>query len=209
MKEHHKFVPPLHALPLWQHPARDPIVRCGISGLGKKFMSLLMLRKRGTEGGMMLWVISRFIFPASLPNLVQLPRCSFLFSLLHFIPLGDFPSPPLSLLPSPSSPLSPFELAMDSYYYDGRRRSSPSRPVLRGERENGPGNGGTEESHFGYYFEVDFRTIPISVALFDMRLIIVLTLFESRYRTTAERELLLSSEGSVGGSSALPSPLSG
>ena len=143
----------------------------------------------------MLWVISRFIFPASLPNLVQLPRCSFLFSLLHFIPLGDFPSP----VPSPRSPpsLSPFELAMDSYYYDGRRRrSSLSRPVLRGERENGPGNGGTEESHFGYYFEVDFRTIPISVALFDMRLIIVLALFESRYRTTAERELLLPSEHS-------------
>ena len=90
---------------------------------------------------------------------------------------------------------------MDSYYYDGRRRSSLSRPVLRGERENGPGNGGTEESHFGYYFEVDFRTIPISVALFDMRLIIVLlTLFESRYRTTAERELLLPSEREFGAS---------
>ena len=50
MKEHHKFVPP--ATPLWQLPARDPIVRCcGISWFRKKFMSLLMFWKSRVREG--------------------------------------------------------------------------------------------------------------------------------------------------------------
>ena len=58
---------------------------------------------------------------------------SFLSAALYTSRGFPFPSP-LSLS------LSPFEIAMDSYYYDGRSSllfAVP--PVLRGERENGPG----------------------------------------------------------------------
>ena len=76
-------------------------------------MSLLMFWKSRVREGKaerergMLWVISRFIFPGSSSRgesrVLQPPRCSFLFSLLHFIPLGDF----LPLSPLLSSPFSP------------------------------------------------------------------------------------------------------
>ena len=59
--------------------------------------------------------------------------------------------------------LSPFERAMDSYYYDGRRSllSRRSARFKEGKEKMVPG---MEDSHFGY-FEEDFRAIPISLSL--------------------------------------------
>ena len=89
----------------------------------------------------MLWVISRFIFPGSSSRgesrVLQPPRCSFLFSLLHFIPLGDF----LPLYLSPLFSVLPHSRAQWIVIIMMALRWL-SRPVLRGERENGPGDGG-------------------------------------------------------------------
>ena len=59
--------------------------------------------------------------------------------------------------------LSPFERAMDSYYYDGRRSllSRRSARFKEGKEKMVPG---MEDSHFGY-FEEDFRAISIPISL--------------------------------------------
>ena len=100
--------------------------------------------------------------------------------------------------------LSPFERAMDSYYYDGRRSllSRRSARFKEGKEKMVPG---MEDSHFGY-FEEDFRaiSIPISLSLTCVARPFRISISATRRR---KREELLLPRG--GGSSALPFPLSG